>query len=82
MKLSVETMFHRFFGTELLTREGLTFGFCVSFSGILTFKPAKVVQRVAKVVPADWVLIETDASFLAPMPMRCMRNEPASVAQT
>lgn len=54
-------------------------GFYISFSGILTFKSAKDLQAVAKVLPLDRILIETDSPYLAPMPHRGKMNEPALV---
>ncbi|MEY2341267.1 TatD family hydrolase [Acidithiobacillus sp. IBUN Pt1247-S3] len=60
--------------------QALDLGFYISFSGIVTFKNAKNLQEVAKVVPQERLLIETDAPFLAPVPMRGKRNEPAFVA--
>ena len=57
-------------------------GFYISFSGILTFPKADALRDVARFVPRDRLLIETDAPFLAPVPHRGKRNEPAWVAQT
>lgn len=54
-------------------------GFHVSFSGILTFKKAEEIREAAKVVPLERLLVETDAPFLAPVPYRGRRNEPAHV---
>lgn len=54
-------------------------GFYISFSGILTFKSAKDLQAVAKALPLDRILIETDSPYLAPMPHRGKMNEPALV---
>ena len=55
-------------------------GFYISFSGIVTFKKSVELQAVARKVPADRLLVETDAPYLAPMPQRGRRNEPAFVA--
>lgn len=60
----------------------LDLGFISSFSGIVTFKKAIAVQEAAKKQPADAILIETDAPYLAPIPKRGKRNEPAYVAHT
>jgi TatD DNase family protein len=54
-------------------------GFCISFSGIVTFKNALEVQEVARRVPLERLLVETDAPYLAPVPFRGKRNEPAYV---
>lgn len=63
-------------GMELLSR-GLALGAYVAFSGIATFKNANAVREAALAVPQDRVLIETDCPYLAPIPMRGRRNEPA-----
>ena len=68
-------------GIELAER-ALAIGFYVSFSGIVTFKSAQEIQQVAKTVPADRILVETDAPFLAPVPKRGQKNEPAFTAHT
>lgn len=65
-------------GPELLER-ALALGAFVSFSGIATFKNAIAVREAVKMVPLDRVLIETDCPYLAPIPMRGRRNEPAFV---
>jgi TatD DNase family protein len=65
-------------GMELLQR-GLALGAYVAFSGITTFKNASAVRECALAVPRDRVLIETDCPYLAPIPMRGRRNEPAFV---
>ena len=57
-------------------------GFHVSFAGIVTFPKAVEIQRAARMVPADRLLIETDAPYLAPVPYRGKRNEPAFVVDT
>ena len=56
-------------------------GFYVSFSGILTFKKSEELRDIARIVPRDRLLVETDAPYLAPMPFRGKRNEPAYVAE-
>ncbi len=60
----------------------LDLGFVSSFSGIVTFKSASAIQAAAKAQPADALLVETDAPYLAPIPMRGRRNEPSFVAHT
>jgi len=68
-------------GTEL-ARRGLALGFYLSFSGILTFKASQDLRRIAEETPLDRLLVETDAPYLAPVPHRGQRNEPAFVADT
>lgn len=57
-------------------------GFYISFSGIVTFKSAKALQAVARQVPAERLLVETDSPWLAPVPHRGKQNEPAFVGHT
>lgn len=71
---------HCWSGTPEETRWFLDLGFHISFSGIVTFKTAQSVRDSATVVPSDRLLIETDCPFLAPVPRRGKRNEPAYVA--
>jgi len=72
---------HCFTGGPELARRALALGFYISFSGIMTFPRAEVIQQVAREVPADRLLVETDAPFLAPPPHRGKRNEPAFVVE-
>ena len=72
-------MIHCFTGGEDLARRALALGFCISFSGIVAFPRAATIQQVARETPADRLLVETDAPFLAPPPHRGKRNEPAFV---
>lgn len=65
-----------------LARRGLALGGYVSFSGILTFKNAPIIQEVARTAPADRILVETDAPYLAPSPHRGKSNEPSFVRHT
>lgn len=65
-----------------LARRGLALGGYISFSGILTFKNAAVIQEVAGFAPADRILVETDAPYLAPVPYRGKSNEPSYVRHT
>jgi TatD DNase family protein len=65
-----------------LARRGLALGGYISFSGILTFKNAPVIQEVASFAPADRILVETDAPYLAPVPHRGKSNEPSFVRHT
>jgi len=73
---------HCFSGDRVVARAFLDLGFDVSFSGIVTFKNADELRAVARMVPADRFLIETDAPFLTPVPHRGKRNEPAFVTFT
>jgi TatD DNase family protein len=70
---------HCFTGGEDLARRALALGFYVSFSGIVAFPRSETIQAVARSVPEDRLLVETDAPFLAPPPHRGKRNEPAFV---
>jgi TatD DNase family protein len=65
-----------------LARRGLALGGYVSFSGILTFKNAAIIQQVASEAPDDRILVETDAPYLAPVPHRGQSNEPGYVLHT
>jgi TatD DNase family protein len=72
---------HCFTGGEELAQRVLALGFLISFSGIIAFPRAETIQKVAKDVPLDRLLVETDAPFLAPPPHRGKRNEPAYVIE-
>ena len=65
-----------------LARRGLALGGYISFSGILTFKNAATIQEAATMAPADRILVETDAPYLAPVPHRGQSNEPSYVRHT
>jgi len=65
-----------------LARRGLALGGYVSFSGILTFKNGDAIRDVARMAPADRILVETDAPYLAPVPHRGATNEPSYVLHT
>lgn len=73
---------HCFSGTAAFAKATLDLGFYISLSGILTFKNAEELREIAKTIPLDRVLIETDAPYLAPIPHRGKRNEPAFVVHT
>jgi TatD DNase family protein len=73
---------HCFSGDAASARAFLDLGFHISFSGIVTFKNAESLRDAARLVPADRLLVETDAPFLAPVPYRGRRNEPALMVQT
>jgi TatD DNase family protein len=72
-------VFHCFTETEQVARAALDLGFYISFSGILTFKNAADLREVARFVPLDRCLIETDSPYLAPVPYRGKTNTPAYV---
>ncbi len=73
---------HCFTATQYLADAALEMGFFISLSGIVTFKNAEALRQVAKSVPLDRLLVETDAPYLAPMPVRGKRNEPSFVRHT
>lgn len=73
---------HCFSGDAASARAFLDLGFCLSFSGIVTFKGAGELRAAARIVPGDRLLVETDAPYLAPAPHRGKRNEPALVLRT
>ena len=72
---------HCFSGSNWLAQQAVDLGFSISFSGIVTFKKADELRTIAKQVPPDRLLIETDCPFLAPVPFRGKRNEPAYVVE-
>jgi len=72
---------HCFSGGSWLAQQAIDLGFYISFSGIVTFKKAEELRTIAKQVPLDRLLIETDCPFLAPVPYRGKRNEPAYVVE-
>jgi len=78
----VTGVLHCFTGSAELARKGLDLGFYISLSGIVTFKNAQALQAIAKWLPADQMLVETDSPFLAPVPHRGQKCEPAFVADT
>ena len=73
---------HCFSATQELAMEALDIGFYISVSGIITFKNAESIRDTIKKVPLDKLLVETDAPYLAPVPNRGKRNEPAFVKHT
>jgi TatD DNase family protein len=78
----VRGVFHCFTGTAEQALPLIEKGHLVSFTGIVTFKNGQSIQECAKAVPAHGVMLETDCPYLAPMPHRGQRNEPAYVAKT
>ena len=75
-------LIHCFTGTQMLADAARELGFFISVSGIATFKKSDELRAVLQTVPLDRLLVETDAPYLAPMPYRGKRNEPAFVANT
>jgi TatD DNase family protein len=75
-------LLHCFSSSAELAEAAIEMGFYISFSGILTFKNAEAVRAVAKKVPRERLLVETDAPYLAPVPKRGKRNEPSFVVHT
>jgi TatD DNase family protein len=73
---------HCFSGGPAEARQALDLGFHLSFGGIVTFPKALELQEAARQAPADRILIETDAPYVAPVPKRGKRNEPAYVLET
>ena len=80
-KKEISGVFHCFTGDAELARRALDLGFHVSFSGIVTFRGAAEIREAAAIVPAERLLVETDCPYLAPVPHRGKRNEPAWVAR-
>lgn len=70
---------HCFTETQSVADSALSLGFHISFSGIVTFKNAKQLKEVAKTIPLNRILVETDSPYLAPVPYRGKTNEPAYV---
>jgi TatD DNase family protein len=75
-------VFHCFSGDIDMAKKAMEFGFCISIAGPVTFKNAKDLKEVAKFVPDEFLLIETDAPYLSPVPMRGKRNEPSFLKHT
>jgi TatD DNase family protein len=77
----VRGVFHCFTGDRDMARAALDIGFFLSFAGIITFPKAAELREVARMTPADRLLVETDSPYLAPVPFRGKRNEPAHVVR-
>jgi TatD DNase family protein len=73
---------HCFTGDERQARQALDLGFHLAFGGVLTFPKAEDVRQAARITPADRLLVETDCPYLAPVPRRGKRNEPAFLVET
>jgi TatD DNase family protein len=81
-KGAFKALLHCFTAGPALAETALRLGLSISFSGVLTFKKSEDLRAIAARVPMDRLLVETDAPFLAPVPYRGKRNEPAYVAHT
>ena len=77
-----KAILHCFTSSAMLAETGLELGLTISFSGVVTFKNSIALREIARNVPLDRMLVETDAPFLAPVPHRGKRNEPAFVVET
>jgi TatD DNase family protein len=75
-------LLHCFSSSRALAERAVAMGGFVSFSGILTFPKSSELREIARALPADRLLVETDAPYLAPVPFRGKRNEPAYVTHT
>jgi TatD DNase family protein len=73
---------HCYTGGHELARRAIALGLFISFTGILTFKKSDELRAIAQALPADRILVETDAPYLAPGRYRGKRNEPAYVVET
>ncbi|QXX73980.1 TatD family hydrolase [Methylovirgula sp. HY1] len=77
-----KALLHCFTSSRQLAERALAIGLSISFSGVLTFKKSDELRAIARDVPLERLLVETDAPFLAPVPFRGKRNEPAFVTET
>ncbi|MDQ1473736.1 MAG: TatD DNase family protein [Bryobacterales bacterium] len=77
-----ECILHCFTGDAGQAGQALALGYHLAFGGVLTFRTAENVREAAKITPDDRLLVETDAPYLAPLPWRGKRNEPAFMAET
>ena len=78
----VRGILHSFTASLATAEMAIAHGFLISFSGILTFKNAEPLREAARALPLDKLLVETDCPYLAPVPYRGKRNEPAFVRET
>jgi TatD DNase family protein len=78
---AIRGVLHCFTGTDALANAGLALGLYLSVAGIITFPKSEALRDTIRRVPLDRLLVETDSPFLAPVPHRGKRNEPAHVAQ-
>ncbi len=79
---NVRGVFHSYSGSPEMAEELIKRGWYISFSGVLTFKKAAKLPEVARIVPEDRMLIETDCPYLAPVPYRGQRNDSVKMAKT
>jgi TatD DNase family protein len=79
---SVKGVMHSFTGDAATAEACLAMGLHISFAGMVTYKNAQNLRDVAKSIPLERLLIETDSPYLAPVPLRGKRNEPANVVHT
>lgn len=79
---AIRGVMHSFTGNWMMAKACLTMGLHISFAGMLTFKNSQPLRDTAAQVPVDRLLVETDSPYLAPVPMRGKRNEPANVVHT
>ena len=77
-----KAILHCFSSGKDLALCGLNLGFYISFSGIVTFKSANIIQEIATLIPDDKILVETDAPYLSPTPLRGSVNEPKNCSIT
>ena len=73
---------HCYSGSVEMAREFIKLGYYISLAGPVTFKNAHIPKDVAREIPLEWLLIETDSPYLAPHPLRCKRNESSYVVET
>lgn len=78
----IRAVMHSFTGDQATARACLDMGLYISFAGMITYKNAQNLRDVAAQVPLDRLLVETDSPYLAPVPVRGQRNEPAHVVHT
>src|SRR5262249_51402640 len=78
----VHGVMHSFTGDAATAEACLAMGLYISFAGMLTYKNAQGLREVAARIPLDRMLVETDSPYLAPVPLRGKRNEPANVVHT
>src|SRR5262249_36845672 len=78
----IRGVLHSFTGSAAMAEAGVAMGLYLSFAGMLTYKNAADLRRVAATVPLNRLLVETDSPYLSPVPLRGKRNEPANVVHT
>ncbi len=81
-KCKYSGLIHCYSASQKLAERSLEIGFYISLSGIVTFNSAEKLRETVRILPLDRILVETDAPYLAPVPMRGKKNEPAFVAHT